>query len=358
MAKRALLIANIDLGDDNNAGVALKLKGQAKALKAHGFTVDLIYNLGNSIVLNSRPIKHLTGLSVYKKMSWYNHLEVINLKVYELIWLRHQVSTPSMISYLRNARKNLPNITIIMDMPTYPYNKEWTGMRGSAVLTMDWHYRSQLKHHVDLIAHSGPEIRIFGIPTISMTNGIDVDQFEESAPEDISHTHILAIGKWRYWHGLDRILSGWDEHAEATLHIVGDGEYLPKLKSFCSDRNFKNIFFYGPLTGGPLDQLAKQCHLAIGTLGLHRKGVVVNSSLKHREYCSRGIPFIYSSPDPDFKNRTFAMEVTADDVIIPISQLLEFDRICRDQNLRPLMRPYAEKNLSWRQKMSQILAAV
>ena len=358
MAKRALLIANIDLGDDNNAGVALKIKGQAMALESHGFTVDRVHNIGNKLVLNSKTIQKLTGLSIQKKISWYNHLGQINLKGYELVWLRHQVSTPSMITLLRHMRKGHPDITIIMDMPTYPYNQEWTGLRGTAVMTMDRHYRSQLKNYVDLIAHSGPERKIFGIPTVSMTNGIDVSQFEESAPEDLSHTHILAVGKWRYWHGLDRILSGWDGDAEATLHIVGAGEYLPKLKSFCSDHNFKNIFFYGPLTGPPLDQLAKQCHVAVGTLGLHRKGVVVNSSLKHREYCSRGIPFIYSSPDPDFKNCTFALELTADDVAVPIAQLLEFDRRCRDQSLGSLMRAYAEKNLSWRQKISQVLAAL
>jgi len=358
MAKRALLIANVNLADDNNAGIAIKTKGQAQGFIAHNYSVDIVHNLGNTIVINEQPLKQMIGPSVLKKMTWFNNLEGINHKDYDIMWLRHQVSTASMIAYLKRALKQNPHITIIMDMPTYPYVQEWSGLKGLMVRTMDRHYRSHLKNYVDLVAHSGPELTIFGIPTLSMTNGIDIDQFRESTPEEINHTHILAIGKWRYWHGLDRILAGWDEHAEASLHIVGGGVYLPKLKAMCSERKHSKVFFYGPLSGSPLDKLAERCHIAIGTLGIHRKGVAINSSLKHREYCSRGIPFIYSSTDPDFKNCTFAMQVPAHDEAVPLSKLVAFDRKCRDQNLRIQMRSYAEDTLSWRQKISQVLAAI
>jgi hypothetical protein len=358
MVKRALLIANVDLADVNNAGVALKINGQAQALRDDGLIVDTVYNIGTNIVLNKKTIKQLSGLSIQRKLTWFSHLQQIDIKAYNLIWLRHQVCTPSMITFLDTVRQDHPDITIIMDMPTYPYDQEWSGLLGYAAMSMDRHYRSKLKDYVDLVTHSGPEREIFDIPTVSMTNGIDVDQFEEAAPEEKDHTHILAIGKWRHWHGLDRILAGWDNQAKATLHVVGDGASVPRLKSLCTEHKLSNIRFYGPLTGPPLDELARQCHIAIGTLGIHRKGVLVNSSLKHREYCSRGIPFIYSSDDPDFKNCTFALKVTADDVPIPIAQLLEFDKRCRDQNLRSQMRPYATEQLSWRQKISQVLAAV
>ncbi len=358
MAKRALLIANVNLADDNNAGIAIKIKGQARGLQVYRYSVDIIHNSGNKIVRNETPLREIKGQSIQMKMTWFNHLKDIDHQEYDLVWLRHQVSTASMAAYLKRAKKENPQIKIVMDMPTYPYDQEWSGLRGYIVKIMDRHYRSQLNHVVDLIAHSGPEKTIFGIPTVPMTNGIDIDHFEESAPENSSHTHVLAIGKWRYWHGLDRILAGWDEHAEASLHIVGGGAYLPKLKAMCSERKLSKVFFYGPLSGSPLDTLAQQCHVAIGTLGIHRKGVAINSSLKHREYCSRGIPFIYSSADPDFKNCTFAMEVPADDEAVPLSKLVAFDRKCRDQNLRKQMRSYAEDKLSWRQKISQVLAAI
>jgi len=354
MAKKALLIANIDTADINNTGITHKLSGQAKGLSSCGYSVDIISNLGNQVILNSSKIHQIKGPALWNKLNWYKSLSEVGSNHYKLVWLRHHVVTPDMIRFLQKAKIQNKRIKIVLDLPTYPYDQEWSGIRGALALLMDRINSKKLRKFVDLITHSGSEQEIFGIPTVKMTNGIDPSdiQFSQSFNQEL--TNLMAIAKWQYWHGLDRILRGWQNDESIRLHIVGEGPYLSALKKMSLQNKLKNITYHGALRGAILDQLFMNCDLGIGTLGIHRKGVNINSSLKHREYCSRGVPFIYSGTDPDFDQCNFIQRFEEDDSVITIDSLKRFYDHVRQLTEAKMIRSHAEQNLSWNVKIQHV----
>ncbi|MEI3231140.1 MAG: hypothetical protein V8S24_07840 [Gordonibacter pamelaeae] len=59
------------------------------------------------------------------------------------------------------------------------------------------------------------------------------------------------------------------------------------------------IVFAGAATGSKLDAFFDDADVAVGSLGLHNRGFL-GLTMKSREYCARGIPFIYSFPEKGF----------------------------------------------------------
>jgi hypothetical protein len=93
--------------------------------------------------------------------------------------------------------------------------------------------------------------------------------------------------------------------------------------------------------------------VAIGALGIHRKKLSESSTLKSREYCSRGIPYIIASTDPDFPpDFPYLLRIPEDETAIDIEKVLGFvSRIYQDPDHPQKMRRYAEEHLDWSIKM-------
>ena len=117
-----------------------------------------------------------------------------------------------------------------------------------------------------------------------------------------------------------------------------------------------NVKFWGFLADKPLDDIFDKCHLAIGSLAIHKKGLTTTSELKLREYAARGIPFIHSALDPDFPTEfLYHLKVSEGDTPINIDELIEYAlRINEDPSHPKKMRLYAETNLDWSIKMSRL----
>ena len=81
------------------------------------------------------------------------------------------------------------------------------------------------------------------------------------------------------------------------------------------------------------------------------------SDLKSREYCARGIPFVYASEDDAFpEEEKFHMRVSQNDDPINIEQIVEFALFVRQHNeIHKYMRNYAEKNLTWEIQMKKVM---
>ena len=88
-------------------------------------------------------------------------------------------------------------------------------------------------------------------------------------------------------------------------------------------------------------------------MGIHRKGVLYDSSLKHREYCSRGLPFILSAPDLDFPRRVI-LSWNMCLIMIPdinLESLLEVFLKWKEKDRRKEIRKYAEEHLTWEKQL-------
>ncbi len=360
MTKRVLIIAPIDFNDCNNEGVIQKLIGQQQGFNKLGYQVDMVYNKGNTIYKNSEAMV-ITKRSYNRfRYYWYQDIKkLVSFEQYVFLWIRYSISTPSFISFLARGRHVHPKLKVILDMPTYPYADEWAGIRGRIALSMDSMYRSKLIRYVDRIAHSGPEKNIWQIPTTTMTNGVLTSQEILGRPIDTETIHLLAVGKWRYWHGLDRLVNTADfKSANMVLHIVGEGSALVDLNNNISQEQKEYVIYHGSMIGAKLIRLAEQCHMAIGTLGLHRKRVTVNSSLKHRDYCAKGLPFVYAGTDPDFDDQPFVLRITSDESPLHLDTLRSFYLNLDLKKMGSKMKAYSEQHLCWSNKIAPVLSAV
>jgi len=301
--KHAIIIYRVDKSNPANAGVIQKLQGQVEGLQKCKYKVDYLTHDKKNIYVNQKSIHKFSRFhqNKIKNLFFYNYIRA--LISYDLYIIRYTVSTPAFLSWLKRIKSTNPTAKIVIDMPTYPYQLEWRGGLGKKVLWMDRNYNQHLHKYVDLISHSGPEKAIFGIPTFPITNGISASQI--TTPKKRTRNAkmtMVAIAKWQDWHGLDRLLQGLSKYqSEYKLHIIGEGPAITSLKSLSRRLGIdKQLVWHGNLVGQAMMNICRKADLGIGTLGLHRKNVAVDSSLKHRTYCAMGIPFILAGRDVDF----------------------------------------------------------
>lgn len=370
MANKALIIYRVDKGIRSNAGVVQKLSGQVEALISLGWDVDYIIHDGSKIYKNQEVIGIIPSYwgSIGVKWQFWESLKSALNKEYDLFLIRYSLMIPPQFHCIRSIRKANPKSKILLDMPTYPYEDEWKGLKGSLGLYWDRKYRVQLSPYVDAVTHSGREESIFEIRTIPISNGISDNLISESSnvKKRTDALTLIAVGKWQFWHGLDRLIQGIKSYLdrphprEIHLHIVGEGPEGKALKYLVDDLDIgSSITFHGALVGKTLLNLLDQSHIAIGTLGLHRKKVVFDSSLKHRLYCARGIPMLLSSPDRAFDSQLrFVLYTTPDETDIDINALIDwYDRLDTEK-ISEKMITFAKDYLTWNIKMQELLAAL
>lgn len=199
-------------------------------------------------------------------------------------------------------------------------------------------------------------------PHLTIGNGfavksVPVRQAPRNNGDDL---HLLCVANVSRWHGLDRLLRGLATYSgtpKVILHIAGDGAELPHLQKLAGDLGITDrVVFHGFTAGKALDALFDQCHIAVGSLGIHRKGLTQTSELKAREYCARGIPSIIACADPDFPpDFPYILHLPADESPIDVEQVLAFAKeVYADPDHPQKMRRYAEEHLDWSVKMKKL----
>jgi len=237
-------------------------------------------------------------------------------------------------------------------------------------LAIDFLFGSAIRTYTDAIIGVTDEITEYQVRRsgdgrkfhITIGNGFDVfsapvRQLPRYPENDI---HLLSIASVSRWHGLDRLLHGLAIHRGPpgiVLHIAGGGPELPRLQRLAGELGIGDrVIFHGFTTGKALDALFDQCHIAVGTLGIHRKGLTQTSELKAREYAARGIPYIIAVSDPDFPpDFPYILRLPADETPVDMDQVIAFAmNVSADPDHPQRMRRYAEEHLDWSVKMRRL----
>jgi len=364
--RRILIVYRVNRSDPSNIGVIKKLSGQVEGLKANKCNVDYVIHDKKHIYINATPLCDIKATdSIYFKWTFYSQLrqsEDLKVDTYDIIIFRYGLSSGPFIKCLIRWRAQNPEALFLLDMPTYPYEKEWSGIYGRLALAMDQRYRKRLLGTIDYILHSGPEVEIFGIKTIQFTNGIDTGHVNLRRPQAHMGYRLLAIGKWQYWHGLDRVIKGLASYIRnggtgVILNVLGVGPIQKDLRSLVQSEKIEEyVFFRGAKSGRELDDYFDFSDLGVGTLGLHRKEVLIDSSLKHREYVARGLPFIMSGIDSDINvSAPFVHQVEPNDAPINIHKVIRYITGLNQTSVRLDMRKFAKDQLSWSNKAKALL---
>lgn len=356
-----------------SSGIEKKMMDQINAFEKCGHKVRYIF-FENDYVCLSDTEGNVERLVLYKKNVPSEYLaneRAIREAVkkhpdfFHLLYMRKGLCSPIHLKSLSILKKN--GIMIVEEIPTYPYDKELLDTKG-VYLKVFWLIdnlsRKSLKKYVSKIVTYSLDKQIFGIDTICINNGIDV----ESVPmkenrADNTLFRILTVSTMYFWHGYDRLIKGLAEYykthqnRDVYIDMVGDGPCRKEWEILAKKLGIeKYVIFHGSLCGEKLDELYNQCDVAAASLGYFRKGMSQASELKIREYCSRGVPFLLANEDLELKNERFMHYVSNDDLPVNIENVIEFvAKLGEKEDCTMHMRNYALEKLGWERQIKKIM---
>lgn len=361
---------------DKFSGISKKIISQVEGIEQNGHDVSLINipndNDGNKIgfvVSGGKEISFFSKGFYGQKISWRIKFKELLMYILsnrtDFVYIRYiHFANPFFIHFLKKLKEK--GLYVLLEIPTYPYDLEYidSNIFVKSFLLIERLSRNKFKKYVDRIVTFSNNALIFGTPTIQISNGVNTDEVGLKIQKASSNIiDIIAVGSIAFWHGFDRVINGLGKYYEGdkiehivVLHIVGNSSNLEskKYKQLVSKRKLENyVKFHGKVFGDNLDSLFNKADFAIGCLGVHRKGITNIQSIKNREYCARGIPFMYSEIDKDFEEKDFILKATADDSSININLIIDF---LQNKKIDPMnLRDYAINSLTWRIQMKKVI---
>lgn len=347
-------------------GISKKIIDQVDALKNLDFCVDLIsIKYDNNGIILGRFLNDLQ-ISTFPKLKIFNRiyhrfyfLDLLDIALkdsYNCIYIRYtHYSNPLFILFLRKL--NQSRIKVVLEIPTYPYDSEYK--KNNIFRFIEKSTRKYFKYFVDVILTFSNHEEIFGVRTLNISNALNVNRipFVNSNGVDVKgNINLICVSSMEFWHGYDRLIEGLNIYKNQKLkrkyniyfHIVGNYNKTEglKYKKLVEKYSLEDaVIFHGSKVGKELDDIFEFCDIGIGCLACHRKNIYSVQSLKNREYCARGIPFLYSENDPDFDFKNFVLKVKPNDSPINVSELIRFYE--ESKELKVLIRKFAEENISW-----------
>lgn len=307
----------------------------------------------NAIISNFQRLTCFNGLLNYIKRNGIN-----------FIYIRYiHIANYFFINFLNKLKEM--NVLVLLEIPTFPYDLEYknVGIKQRVLLSIEKKYRKKFNKYVDKIITFQNYDSIFGVETIKISNGIDISKIPMPVNVSVGDAlNLIGVAGLNYWHGFDRLIEGLNIYYSSNpkrlvyFHIVGDTNNIigNEYKNLVTKYNLENyVIFYGNKIGDELDEVYEKCQFGIGSLGIHRIGISEVKPLKSREYCARGIPFVYSFKDEDFDDKSFILKESPNDSPIDINRLIDF-YYSNNFNNREIRR-FAEENLTWDVQVKRIL---
>ena len=293
--------------DGNSDGILKKKLTQMRLLSEHFDTVMFGFDQAHKRIGVRRgdefiPIKdvpdNIAGKALKRALFYRMAASYCRRQNIRRFYIRYALTDLSFLGFLRSLPEDS---TVVVEIPTYPYDKERADSIRGRILTFQDHVLLPfLKKRVNYIATFSKDESIASIPCINMQNGVDTDSIKmrefRSDPDVIG---LLAVASMNFWHGYDRVIAGMGEYRRKggtrriVLHIAGDGPEIPKLREMAANLGVANdVVFHGFRSGSELDEIASVSDIAVCSLGLHRLGLTDVSPIKVREYMAQGFPMI------------------------------------------------------------------
>ncbi|MCY6959577.1 glycosyltransferase [Clostridium brassicae] len=364
---KLLMMSNLDVTNKNSLGVLNKIFGQVDAFSNYGIDIDLIYNKLHFIMVKKICSNKEIKFRPSSTRDYYNKiLNLININKYDVIYVRYPLSNYYFLNFLKSIKDSNSKVKIILDFPTYPYEEE---LNNERILQIDKFFRRYINKFVDFGVCYNNLNSIFSIPVLKLGNGINLKKIplKNQIEQDRKELNLIAVANISKWHGYDRLILGLSEYykekpeIKVYFNIIGNGNELENLKNLVYKLELgKYVVFHGIKDGNQLSEMFDKSHLAIGSLGMYRIGLKDGATLKVREYCARGIPFVLGYDDLDFSlDFKYAFKATNDNTPINIHNLIEFcNKIHENGDVAKEMRNYAEKNLSWEFKLKAVIEKI
>lgn len=279
------------------------------------------------------------------------------------------------LSFFKRIKKDNPNVKILMEIPTYPYEGEFgNNLKSKISLMVDCLFRLKLKGIIDAIVVTGYNVgySLWGVRAINIVNGIDVDSIpERKIKSDKDEIIISCIAKFSPWHGYERLIEGLYEYYKnggkrmVKVIMVGEGVEKEFYQRLTREHGLeKYIEFTGQLLGEQLENIYDKTDIGCCSLGRYKSGIDVIGDLKSREFMAKGIPMICGC-QIDVLNREkypYAVWFANDSTAIDIDLVLKFyDGLIRNdtlENISKEIRAEAKQLVDFNKTFAPVLKEV
>lgn len=375
---RILYVLYFNIKETAHLGVAKKIGYQLRAMRSLGHDVDIAYCADDNLIIengsgDSVSYKAKAGKTHYRK-SVKEVLRGIATE-YDLIYIRY----PGSIDYyIEQTFKTLHAMgkKVVLEMPTYPIggemmdilknlknNHEYVQLAKRCIVYGIHRVLSRrISSYLTCIVSCSEADLIWGTRVINIENGIDCDavSIQDHKQHKNDEINLIFVAVFAVWHGLDRLIYGLNEYYEdfkrgnpiINLTLVGQSEELERvisLKVFSQVAEHINVL--GAVFGSDLDEEYNKADIAVSSLGMHRIGLKSGSTLKTREYCAKGIPFIYGYEekgiDDDFP---FAMRIPATEEPVNLLDVVDFYKGLQGKEYSQEMHEFSRK-YDWKTQM-------
>lgn len=354
-------------------GISKKIQYQIRALQDNNIETHLCYlseDTGSKcrIIDDSVLVNYGHGIKskIFKRIEYRSINHYAKLNKINLVYIRsNHNANPFTICFVRKLKK--AGIHTVMEIPTYPYDQEYTSSFMKLELFIDKCFRKQFAKNLDKIITFSKYDTIFGMPTLQISNGIDFNEIpiKQRINDTSNQLHLIGVAEIHYWHGYDRLLEGLanyytiNQQYKVYFHIVGEFT-AQRERDACMPIIEKNhlekyVILHGQQHGQELNAIFEQCDLGVGSLGRHRSGITNIKTLKNREYAARGIPFIYSEIDEDFENMPYIKKIPANENPVDIQKVIQF---YKSIDIAPAKIRESIRHLSWKEQMKKVLDSI
>lgn len=298
---KVLYLTSWDFSNEKTDGVCKKIRSQIKTFTNSGCSVDFIYIDNHDIVYIKDDVKNVIGHvgNIKKTMAYAKLYSTIKTKGYDVVYNRFSMFDAFYFRVLKRLKEN--GAKIIVEIPTYPYNAERrAGLLNWLFFAWDRIYQSHAAEAIDVIATYSNDDCIWDVPTIKISNGIDVASYplvDAKGSED-GTINLIAVALLQPAHGYEKLLNAiadyYDNNGDRNIvfNIVGDGPEKALYEQIVDARHIhEHVIFWGRKGGEDLDNIYSKMDIGICSFGAYKKNLYYSSGLKSREYMARGIPF-------------------------------------------------------------------
>lgn len=394
MNTKVLYISNVDLGGTLIPGVVEKIRGQVAAFGRNGFSADVLYPGGSSEIViektsgewkkypGAREMKVQHGivnkLRQHLTLAWFGPMnfdkccdEIIR-ENYHAIYLRFFIPGLDLVRFLKRVKKESPGTIILLEYPTLNVGPLMKTDKARWISYLINKRRiGKMNKAANFIITLTKDKELFGKPAVFMPNGFDFKDTDVSEPKSGERELVLlgVASDCAHYHGYDKIIKGLGDYYRkgnelpVYFRIVSSllGHNMSALRKLAEEENVADkVIFCGLKSKNELADEYRNAHIGIGTLALHRIGLMDNYSLKHREYAAFGLPFIMSLGDDAFEHSPFVFVTERDEKPVNIERLLGFYSAIQKEYTRypEVFRNSMEKLLSWDKTMQGVFDAI
>ena len=335
--KNLLYIAPVIIDLDKLNGVSKKVLNHYKIFNKY-YNVEMVsYGPNCLYYFHDDVIETIDLNKLNRRIKLFSFIknQLSANKKYDFVYVRYLLSDFLFINILRILHKKTHKIVI--EIPTFPYKKELLKIeKGLIKWIVDCLSRPFLKFYVSRIITYSDDSAIFGIKTLNTINGVIYEYITQSQKRIRPETEInlISVSMTMACHGYDRIIEGLNDYYKSEgsvnifYHLVGNGEEIKRYEELIAKYKLeKNVKLYGFVSGEELNDIYDKADIAIDSIGIHRVGLIKESTLKSKEYAAKGLPMISANEVDIFtqeENKKYVFRIPSNESAVDIKKLIQF----------------------------------